>query len=326
MPVQPTAFPEPPGIQYPTLTGKVPPELEQAQRITYDNLFWLRQRIQSFNLQLAGPGGVVELLESLTISSGSGTGSATILVGTHILRIASYPAPGQAIGTLYWETDRLLLYIVSNALGYNQWVYISGIMPATQATLPADLGAGDLGTLVLVTDYAHTLRWSGVAFQWSGSDISGYIAMWPSAPSPTTGWQLCDGSTVNRLNADGTLTSVTVPNYATAAYVKLATAASVGPNAAGGTTTSVSAGTPSGTNSAPVFSGGTDTTSADSGPGTVVAAGVGTTVATHTHTHTVIPTGTVTAPTFTGNALAGHDHGPGTLDLRNTQLLGYYRR
>jgi len=41
------------------------------------------------------------------------------------------------------------------------------------------------------------------------------------------------------------------------------------------------------------------------------------------HTHDVAVDAN---PTFSGAAMAGHSHGPGTLDLANTQLKAYYRQ
>lgn len=117
----------------------------------------------------------------------------------------------------------------------------------------------------------------------------------------------------------------------------------VGTTGGSNTTSSVSAGTPAGTNSAPTFTGSQGTTSSVSGgtpagtnaasatsgncAATNIAAGTGSTTAckatapnltvtaqTFTgsslagHTHTLTPAGTNSAPTFTGSALSGHTH------------------
>jgi hypothetical protein len=117
-----------------------------------------------------------------------------------------------------------------------------------------------------------------------------------------------------------------LPNYTTAAYLKLGTVLAMGPNAASGLTDLVSGGTPSGTNSVPTFTGTPATTSVESADTANVAVTGATSVAAANHTHTVTPAGTVTAPAFTGAALPPHAHGPGTLDLENTQLLAFYRQ
>lgn len=193
----------------------------------------------------------------------------------------------------------------------------STIINSTQANLTVLAGTltpANTGQLVYVTDYNHMLRWDGTSFQWGpGENGSGYISAFMNDPSPTTGWQLCDGSATTKLNSDGTVSAEVVPNYGTAAYLKLGSAAPViGPSVPSGVTGATSAGTPSGTNSAPV----TGNNSAN----TTVMAGVGAVVAADPHTHTT------TAPVFTGNALATHTHTPGSLELERTQLKAWYRR
>lgn len=188
------------------------------------------------------------------------------------------------------------------------------ITASTQANLTTLSASLQPNSLVFVTDYNHLLEWNGAAYNWGpGESGSGYISPFLSAPG-ATGWHLCNGATVNRLNGDGTITAVTLPNYATASYLKLGTAAAAGPSAASGATAAVSAGTPAGTNSAPDTGDDTDAgfkASADP---------AGTLVALNPHIHTT------TAPVFTGAALAPHSHGPGTLELERTQLEAWYRR
>lgn len=193
----------------------------------------------------------------------------------------------------------------------------STIVNSTQAnlsTLAGTLGPANAGQLVYVTDYNHLLRWDGAGFQWGpGENGSGYISAFLNDPSPTTGWQLCNGSNTTKLNFDGTVTAVTVPDYTTASYLKLSSGAPVaGPTAPSGTTSATSGGTPSGTNSNPAT--GNNSANVD------VQAGTGTLVAADPHNHTTV------APVFTGNALATHTHGPGTIELERTQLKGFYRR
>lgn len=195
----------------------------------------------------------------------------------------------------------------------------STIINATQSELSglaALLGPGDTGQLVYVTDYNHTLRWTGTGFAWGpGENGSGYISAFLNDPSPTTGWQVCDGTLTSKLNSDGTISAVTVPNYATASYLKLGSAAPVaGPTAASGVTGATSAGTPTGTNSNP--NTGNDT---DAGF-LAMADPAGTLVALNPHVHTTV------APVFTGNAMATHTHAPGTVELQRTQLKAWYRR
>lgn len=181
------------------------------------------------------------------------------------------------------------------------------ILSSTQANLAGiGLGPENAGQLVWVTDYNHLLVWNGTGFDWGpGENGSGYISPFLTAPSGS-GWKLCDGSSTTRLNSNGTITAVVVPNYASSPYLKMGTGAAAGPIAASGLVQAVSAGTPSG-----AVAIGDDDTNVE------VQAGVGTTVAADPHQHPA---------TFIGNVLPTHVHGPGTMELNRTQLLGYYRR
>ncbi len=261
----------------------------------------------------------------LILSGLPGSGGASILIDTWA---NLPPAPSRPIGDLFWASDRTVLYMVQAVSGANTWVYTTGTARTTLAGIITGLGTNDAGFLNFITDYSHTLRWSGSAWTWAPADDgSDYYRMYENAPSGfgASAWQVCDGSIVARLNPDGTTTNVTVPNLTTAAYLKGGTAAAA-VAAASGRTTSDSAGTPAGTNSAPAFTGTPGTTGNDGDVGVNIASAGATLVALNPHTHTFTPAGTVAAPAFAGNALAGHDHGPNTLELRNKQAALYYRR
>lgn len=239
------------------------------------------------------------------------------LSGTHEDRLVNSPPQNYPVGSTFYETDRTVTYLQIGGV----WVYVTGIMATPQSGLPGDLGSHDAGFLADVTDFLHTLRWNGTSWAFADGG-SGQVAQFLADPG--TGWHICDGSNVNRLNADGSISSVTLPDYTTAAYLKLATSAVVGPTAPSGETEAISAGTPAGTVTAPIFTGSADTTGDESADQNVQS-GTGATVAAQNHTHSVTPTGTNSAPTFAGVALPTHQHGPGTIDLENTQLLAYYR-
>jgi hypothetical protein len=190
---------------------------------------------------------------------------------------------------------------------------VFSIPSVVSGALPGGLGAADVGTLAWVTDYSHLLQWTGSAWTWGPADPgSGFYAMYESAPSGfgSNAWQLCNGSTVARFNADGTTTNVTVPDVTTAAYLKGALAAAAIAVASGNT--------PAGTVSTPTFTGTPGTTGNDSAS-VAVQSGAGTTVAADPHTHPFTPAGTLSTPTFTGNAMT-------TLELRNKTTALYYRR
>jgi hypothetical protein len=295
--------------------------------------------------------------------------SAAVIEDTHANR-STYSAAA-FVDWFYFETDTLVLYLsVAGA-----WQYAGGYDLRTQAQLAAyaaTLTAADVGTLVWVSDYAHMLKWTGAAWTRGPGDPehSDTFQIFGAAPTDT-GWHACDGSTVNFLKYDGTLGSRTLPNTnATPAYVILASTysatitAAVVPTFAGtlDTTSAVSAGTPSGTNSTPTFSGNTlpahthDAPIGDNGGltgmfslsvngtgGSYTALSKAVSVAdastinalvTSNNNSALTPSGSVSAPVFTGNALGTHTHTvtpTGTIALpgdpiANWQGILFYRQ
>jgi hypothetical protein len=135
-------------------------------------------------------------------------------------------ANAQGIGTFGTETDRGVVYQVQTVRSAQVWVYVSGVMRATFANRPTDLGAQDEGFQWSVTDYGHLLRWTGTGWEFE-DDHGGYIAGRAVAPDGN-GWQLCDGSSTNYLHVTGgavSEVSYTTPNLnGTPAYLKWANA------------------------------------------------------------------------------------------------------
>jgi len=136
-------------------------------------------------------------------------------------------------------------------------------------------GLGGVSLFIYISDYAHLIYWSGAtaAFADGGNN---YIAAFENDP-PGPGWHLMDGSTVNYLNTDGTVTAQTLEDLTSAAnkaaYLKMGSPNS-GPNAA----------------VAPTISGATETGTANIGNDTdagvtFLAAGAGSTAALKPHTH-----------------------------------------
>ncbi len=225
-----------------------------------------------------------------------------------------------------------------NELMGRSYLYEVSSTQAELAALALTLSTEDAGLLVEVTDYRHVLRWDGTVWTWGpGEDGRHDIVALPVDPDDTTGWQLCDGTTVAYLKGDGTTANFATPDLtsapALAAYLKLGDAVT-GPTAAvapvftgsGDTTSSVSGGTPGGTNSAPTFTGNNIAYTTNTA---VSAAGV----TFLTGPNPVTPSGTVSAPVFTGNALAGHTHAvtaTGTIDAtgepRSYELKPWFRR
>lgn len=192
------------------------------------------------------------------------------------------------------------------------------ILICTQATFPAL--AGTQATFVFVTDYVHLIYWNGAAFSFAG-DQSGCVSLWES--NPGTGYQLCDGSTVNRLNADGTVTSVTVPDFTTATFLEGGLANS-GPTAASAPTFTGNAATPTGAVSAPIFSGTPVLLTTDTFTPVLLATKAITTIDLSDTSYT--PAGTNSAPVFTGNSATPTGTVSATGEPRKLIRRPYYRR
>jgi len=138
------------------------------------------------------------------------------LTGTHAQRLSLFPATNYPPGMLFWETDRTVFYIVKLVSSVPTWVYAAGIMPVTQALLPNDLGVPDGGFLALVSDYpGHLLLWNGITWQYGPGDPgTRWTVIGDTSGNPPQGglWGLCDGSSYNCLNGDGTVSSVPTHN------------------------------------------------------------------------------------------------------------------
>lgn len=319
-----------------------------------------------------GPGRSPGSENGIGSSSGTSGGSGIIVPGALYDTYANWTAtkysPVQfAVNTTFTITDwNFVTYIVRVVAGANKWVYKSERYDVTQATIPttgfngAALGANDAGLQIGVTDYAHTLKWSGSGWGWADGDTeSNYFQDFGSAPTGN-GWHACDGSVgVAYLKGDGTTGTRTLPNtVATPAYRKSAAAYSATISAAATPTVTIAAITPSGTNSAPTLSmnsytpAGTISAPTFSGSSSALTTNLFTPVALATAALTSLGgsttsytpagtvstptfsgtpatlTGTVSAPTFTGNSVTP----TGTISLApgdpvaNYQAVTYFRQ
>lgn len=199
---------------------------------------------------------------------------ATIFQDTHANRIglAKYSPSTLPIGSVFWETDRTLLYFNQGTFGTSHWQYSLGTYSLSQAGVAGVIGAltaVDTNLLLEVTDYAHILKWNGANLIWGpgerGSGESCLFEVDPTGP----GWHLYDGSTATFLKSDGTLGT---------------TGALVNVSGAGPTPAYLKAG--------PANTGLTAPIAPTFTPGTLTFTGTPATL-----------TGT-----FTGAALAGHQH------------------
>lgn len=137
----------------------------------------------------------------------------TLLEGTHAGRLSDYPATEFPEGTLFFETDRTVIYRVSGGV----WKYTVGMYSAVHANRPTDLGTDDAGFLLWITTQNHKFRWAGSIWTFIDSE-GGYIADRVSVPT-SLGWQLCDGTATDYLQisgADIVVTAFTTPDTTTA--------------------------------------------------------------------------------------------------------------
>ena len=153
--------------------------------------------------------------------------AAGILSGTYAARPS---ATGQTDGTLYYAANQTVTYIAISGA----WVYFSGTMRGTiNPDQKPTLVAADAGFLFYSTDFAHTYRWTGTAWEYApGDDGSGYVAFYTVAP-PAGIWQACDGTaSVYRSLANGTralvafssLAAGTVPDWNGGEFVRMGAA------------------------------------------------------------------------------------------------------
>ena len=235
--------------------------------------------------QLEAPGLAPLNLQSLLPATGLGT----VLEDTHANRLALYPAGNSPVGTLFWETDRTVLYAVTNSAGTLVWTYIAGMYYAAFANRPTDLGANDANFLLWVTVQGHICRWSGAV--WSITDGGGGYFV-DSAVALVLGYQLCDGSATTYLTlsgADLAETAFTTPDEVTA---------------------------PSGVyhKSIAAYTGGINAPTAGAISGSVAAAATGITIVDHpSHTHddaSTLATPDLFAPDTTATGVAAQTGGP----------------
>jgi len=334
-------------------------------RLVYENLFFLRDQLQAISAEPKPP-TLAEIQKQLQLGGSSAlnlTGllgaSSGIHSGTHAVRVSDFPA-AVYLDAIYVETDRNNLVYCSTG---TEWIYVSGTYDRTQtqlAALAGTLGTSDTGLIVNVTNFAHTLRWTGTGWEWGPGDdhLAGMGPFFGEVDPVGAGWALYDGSSVIYLKSDGTTGTITLPNLCHP-VISLPSYIKAGPTntaiaSGSGVTTSVSAGVPAGTVSQPTFSGNALAThqhevpiSFDSGgiywPDTPPY-GTGTSVTVEEYTIAIAfgpgtgamplvkatsggtPSGTVSQPTFTGTDLANHAHGPNTLELQNLQRKAWFRQ
>jgi hypothetical protein len=235
VPSQPTGLPQ--VTKGDVDAGILPDRINLTTSVIWTEILKLQQKGAETTSTLSKVQSAVTAAASSAASTPATT-TSQVFTGPRSQKTVTPPVAGSIFvetgnGTLTYEW----IYQGQFLSGIQNWVLVYGQVSVTQSqivALTATLGAGDAGLNVNVTDFAHLLVWSGSALGWGpgetgGNQIAGFLE------DPATGWNLCDGSTVNYLKSDGTTASVTLPNLVgvgDAAYLKFGTPASATPNAA----------------------------------------------------------------------------------------------
>lgn len=120
----------------------------------------------------------------------------------------------------YYQTDTRQLYLSMLVSDVWTWVIVGGgtiiLTVASPAALPSTLTPADAGTIAFEETYFHTYQWDGTAWRFAPGDPgAGYIVATVSGPPLGGLWQLCDGTSVNVSQGDGTVVSTATPNLMT---------------------------------------------------------------------------------------------------------------
>lgn len=126
----------------------------------------------------------------LAASASISVGSIEIIQDTHNNRLILFPAASSPVGSLYFETDRKVVYVNREVSSAPAWVYVTGVMSGLVAARPADLGTNDAGFLFTSTD-SLDYRWSGTA--------------WVALGTVKGGGSLTNVGAVPKVSAAGTL-------------------------------------------------------------------------------------------------------------------------
>jgi hypothetical protein len=142
--------------------------------------------------------------------------SSTTLSGTHAAR-AGFPAANYPQGSLYYETDTTVSYMVQFPGGVATWLYYNGVYQNTLANIPVYLGVNDVNFTFQATDYFHSWIWNGSAWNFQPGSGGFYAAgsyAFFAAPSfvPFGLWHAADGGTYAVAQNDATTTNVVTPN------------------------------------------------------------------------------------------------------------------
>lgn len=174
-------LPPAPGCQYPEeLTGESE-HIRGVMRNIYDNLFYLRnatntpQPLTTNQLQQVEQQIIKQVISQVTNNiTQNVTFNSVMLTGTHTFRLAVYGAASQTPGTGFFETDRNVIYIITNPPAPQKWQFAAGCMFGVIAARPTDLGIYDESFLFFASDQLTLYIWSGTTWIAIGGASTGY--------------------------------------------------------------------------------------------------------------------------------------------------------
>lgn len=159
-----------------------------ALRLVADNLASLWARLLGVEekvAKVATPLTIQQIRASLQANgptplpiTGLPGAGASVSVGTHATRPAA-----SAVGNLYAESDRRVIYVTELIAAAPAWVYNGGTFEATLANRPTDLSTNDTGFLFYATDNYTKYVWTGAVWVTVGG------ALWQATVDSVTAAQ-----------------------------------------------------------------------------------------------------------------------------------------
>ena len=168
-----------------------------AQPFTAAQLSVLRNALQA--------GGAVPLnLTGLT-----GSSSQAILIGSSANLAATNPLLYGA-GSLFLATNTGAIFVNT---GSNWNTAFPGVRAGALGSLTGSLAAIDAGFIYQATDYGHSYRWNGNAYNFAPGDASAYIVAAANGTPPQGGlWFACNGANATVAQDGGSTATVTTPD------------------------------------------------------------------------------------------------------------------
>lgn len=141
-----------------------------------------------------------KVYDYLAASVNVATNNIEVIQDTHANRQILHPPADSPLGSLYFETDRAVIYICRTTLFAHAWVYVAGVMSGLVAARPADLTTTDVGFLYTSTN-SLDYRWSGAA--------------WVTLGTVKGGANLTNVGKITKVSAAGTITESSLTDNAT---------------------------------------------------------------------------------------------------------------